>query len=255
MSPEREIVNLWLNKRGYLTINGINAGSRVVDFVAVKHKPETRVLHVEVACSISANILFEKDRNELAKMFYDKNVVKLVEETINESIGKSHEYDNVLVTNFHNLNLDGISIVKFEDVLFDIMKDLDKQKYKSQTIRTLQLLKFLLMSDPARLTELISTDSSYKAMTTASKEAMIRELLSQEHAKKVLGKASNEQLLVELLRYSTLKNPEKMAVLLEDVLTKRSGSRLLNLLMQKKGVQTAIKEELEKDRKLEQFLK
>ncbi len=255
MSPEREIVNLWLNKKGFLTISGINAGSRVIDFIAVRSKSEPKVMHVEVTCSISANILFEKDRRELDKLFNDRNVVKAVEDSISACLGKAYPYENVLVTNFQNLNLSNVSVVKFEDILFDIVKDMDKQKYRSQTVRTIQLIKYLLISNPSRMSDLLNQQTNYKSMTASSKEALLKELLSQDLARKVFSKQSNEQLLVDIIRASSLRNPERLANALEEVLTKRSGSQLLNLLMQKKGIQTAIKEELEKDQKLEQFFK
>ncbi len=256
MSPEREIVNLWLNKKGFLTISGINAGSRVIDFIAVKNrKEESKVMHVEVSCSISANILFEKDRKELDKLFNDRNVVKAVEESIEKCLGRDHPYENVLVTNFQNLNLSNVNVVKFEDILFDIVKDMDKQKYRSQTVRTIQLVKYILMSNGSRMSELLSQQTLHRPMTFAEKEALVKELLSQDLGRKVFSKQSNEQLLVDILRASSLKSPERLVNALEEVLTKRSGSQLLNLLMQKKGIQTAIKEELQKDQKLEQYFK
>ncbi len=257
MSPEREIVNLWLNRKGFLTITGINAGSRVIDFIAVKNRKsgneDPQVMHVEVSCSIAANILFEKDRNELDKMFYDSNVARAVENAISASLGKQCSYDNVLVTNFQNLNLQGVSIIKFDDILFDVVRDMDKQRYRSQTIRTIQLIKYLLISNPSRMSELLSKQSLYKPMTSSAKEALIKELLSQDVGKKIFSKPSNEQLLVDILRASSLRQPERLANALEEVLTKRTGSRLFNLLLQKKDIQTAIKEEIAKDQTLEHF--
>ncbi|MBI2574582.1 hypothetical protein HYV82_01735 [Candidatus Woesearchaeota archaeon] len=254
MSPEREIVNMWLNRKGFLTINSINAGSRVVDFVAVKQKKDAPyVMHVEVTCSISGNILVEKDRSELSRLFSDRNVVKAVEAAISESLGRPCSYEKVLVTNFHNINLEGVNIVKFEDVLFDVVNSLDKQRYRSQTVRTLQLIKYLLLSHPSRLSALLGMQSVHKSMTTPAREELIKELLMQETSKRVFRKQSNEQLLVELLRISSLKQPERLAKALEEILTKRSGSRLLNALMRQKGVKEVLKEELESDRKLEQF--
>ncbi|MBI2133789.1 hypothetical protein HYU11_03860 [Candidatus Woesearchaeota archaeon] len=255
MSPEREIVNLWLNRKGFLTISGLNAGSRVIDFIAVKNKKDATVMHVEVSCSISASILFEKDRKELYRMFNDSNVVNAVNEAIRGSLGTDHDYENILVTNYQNLNIPNVNVVKFEDILFEIVKDMDKQKYRSQTIRTIQLIKYLLMSNPSRMAGLFNQETSHKAMTHSAKESLVKDLLRQELGRKVFSKQSNEQLLVEIIRASSLRNPERLANALEEVLTKRSGNHLLNILIKKKGIQTAIKEELEKDSKLEQFFK
>lgn len=256
MSAEREIVNLWLNRRGFFTIAGINTGSRVVDFVAIRHaQGTTEIMHVEVSCSISANALFEKDRAELKKLFYDPSIVKAVESSISNFLGENHSYQNVLVTNFQGIEIDGVRVIKFEDVFFDFLSELDKQRYYSQTIRGLQLAKFLLMSDPDKMSALLNQQTSYRPMTSSNKESLIKELLKQDVGKRVFRKPGNEQILVELLRQSSLSNPERLANAMEEVLTKRGGSRFLNLLMKKKGIREAIKEELSKDQKLEQYFK
>ncbi|MBI3033792.1 hypothetical protein HYY72_01400 [Candidatus Woesearchaeota archaeon] len=255
MSPEREIVNIWLNRRGFFTVSGINAGSRVIDFIAVSHKAEPRIMHIEVTCSISSNFILERDVIEINRLFKDSNVNSAVQRYIRDWFGKPYNYENVLVTNFQNLKLDGIRIIKFEDVLFDVINDMDKQRYRSQAIRTMQLIKFLLMGNPVRMSELFGRQSLYKPMSAQAKEELIKELLSQESGKRVFRKQSNEQLLVEILRSSSLNNPERLANALEEILTKRTGSRFLRMLMEKKGVQSAIREEISKDKKLESFFK
>lgn len=253
MTPEREIVNLWLNKRGFFTVSGINAGSRVIDFIAVKSLGGHQVMHVEVTCSVSSSLLSDSDRNELFRLFNDRNVVQAVESYIENFLGAEVPYEKVLVTNFQNVRLADVSVVRFEDVLFDIINGLDKQRYKSQTIRTMQILKFLLMADPVRMSALLTTPSPHRAMSSSSKEALIKELLAKEAGRRVFRKQSSEQLLMELLKESSLRQPDKLAKALEEILTKRSGSRLLNELLKQKGVKAAIREELGKDRKLEQY--
>lgn len=253
MSPEREIVNLWLNRNGFFTVSGLNAGSRVVDFVALRHKRGFDVSHVQVSCSISSSVALERELGELAKAFGDVGVVSAVERCIEGCIGRKVPYERVLVTNLQNVAVPGVRVVRFEDVFFDVLRDLDRQRYKSQTIRAFQLVKFILLSDPQKLSALLARDSSYKAMTSPAKEELLRELLSQDSAKRLFRRQSSEQILVELLRVSSLRNPERLAAALEEMLTKRTGSRLLGLLMRRQGVRFAIKEELSKDRKLEQF--
>ena len=47
MGPEKEIVQLWLNRKGFFTIKDINAGSRVIDMIAIKQDMEPKIAHVE----------------------------------------------------------------------------------------------------------------------------------------------------------------------------------------------------------------
>ena len=53
MSPEKDIVNLWLNRQGFFTVSDINANNRVADFVAIRQRGQVSVQHVELHCSVS----------------------------------------------------------------------------------------------------------------------------------------------------------------------------------------------------------
>ena len=89
MNPEKEIVNLWLNKKGFFTINDINAGkNKVIDIIAIKlaNGKLERVEHVEVNCSISSTIV-DKDINEYIRKFEDKTVIKKVKQVVKEFVG------------------------------------------------------------------------------------------------------------------------------------------------------------------------
>ncbi len=58
MFPEKEIVKLWLNSRGYLVVGDINAGkNKVVDALALKIEQGqlSEVVHVEVSVSVRRN--------------------------------------------------------------------------------------------------------------------------------------------------------------------------------------------------------
>ncbi len=247
MSPEREIVGLWLAKKGFFTVSSISAGSRIIDFLAVRLKEPQKILHVEVSCSVSRNAIENSD--ELQKLFYDPSVVKSLDQNIEKFLGKSAAYENVLVTNFSDVQIENVSIIKFDDVLFDVLASLDRHKYKSGSVRTLQLLKFLLFSNPKKLSELVNV-----SLSGSQRESHVKELL-QKSGKGVFKKKSNEQLLVDLLKQSSLKNPDRLVAALEEILSKRTGARLLKLLMSKSSIQKAIRTEIKKDKDLGDFLR
>ena len=254
MSPEKDIVNLWLNRQGFFTVSDINANNRVVDFVGIRQRGQVLVQHVELHCSVSPSaILNDKDKAELLRKFNDENVVSVVNATIRNCLGKDFEYEKILVTTAQ-VSLPGIPVVRFQDVLKDVVSQLDRQNYRSPTIRALQLVKFVLMANPQTMAALVGKDGVTKSLTHHNKEQLLRQLLQQDVAVKLFSRKENEQLIVNLLKTSTLKQPERLASALESILTKRTATRFLNVLLQQKEVKTAIEEEISKDQKLVRFL-
>ena len=249
MNPEKEIVNLWLNRKGFFTINDINAGKRVIDIVAVR---QSHVRHVEVFCSVSSRLISEKDKAELLEKFNSPNVLAAVKQVVPSQLQGDAEYEKVLVST-DNLSLEGVTVVPFKIVLAEVMRMLDKQYYKNSVVRTMQLMKYVLMSEASSLTPILVNDDKNKALTSQEKELMVMELLSQPSSLKIFKKKVNEQLVIELLKISTLHQPERLASALEQFLTPRSASRFMNVLLKQKNIQTAIKEEITKDQKLERF--
>ena len=73
MHPEKEIVNLWLNRKGFFTISNIKAANnREVDLLAINQKKK-EILHVEIVSSItSIDTLSEK---EIIERFENKSVL------------------------------------------------------------------------------------------------------------------------------------------------------------------------------------
>ncbi|MBI2144976.1 hypothetical protein HYU18_01500 [Candidatus Woesearchaeota archaeon] len=256
MSPEKDIVNLWLNRQGFFTVSDVNANNRVVDIVAIRQRGQPLVQHVELNCSVSpAALANDRDKAELLRKFNDSNVVAAVQRTIRDCLGQDSDYGKVLVTTSHVL-LPGISVVGFQDVLRDVVAQLDRQNYRSPIIRCLQLMKFALMANPASIASIVGKDADgkHKSLTHHNKEQLLKQLLQQDVAARLFSRKQNEQLLVELLRNSTLKQPERLAAALESILTKRTATRFLNVLLQQKDVKTAIEEEISKDQKLVKFL-
>jgi len=251
MGPEKEIVELWLNRKGFFTIKDINAGNRVIDMIAIKQDNKPKIAHVEVACYISGSITAKTA--DLTKKFDSSRVVKKIKQTIKEYIGSEQDYEKFLITTVPKIKLDGVNVIEFDKVLFEFVNQLDKQYYSNNIMRTLQLVKFILLSNPSYAAKLIGKEHDYKTLTSASREQFIRELFEQDVAKKIFSKKVNEPLMIELLNHSTLKNPERLAAALDKVLTKRTATKFLNTLLKQKGIKTAIKPKI-KNKTLQQFV-
>ena len=76
MGPEKEIVELWLNRKGFFTIKDINAGSRVIDLLAVKLDSPPKIAHFEVACYVSGSISAKP--SEFLKKFDSSSATKTI---------------------------------------------------------------------------------------------------------------------------------------------------------------------------------
>lgn len=251
MGPEKEIVELWLNRRGFFTIKDINAGSRVIDLLAIKQDSPPKIAHVEVACYVSDSLTAKEA--ELLKKFESGSATKTIRRAIKEHTGSEAEYEKFLVTNVPGLKLEGINVISFGKVLFELVSGIDRQYYSNSVTRTLQLVKFILLSNPSYAAKLMGKESDFKALTHASREQFIRDLFEQDVTKKIFSKKSNEPLLIELMNNSTLKNPESLAAALDKILTKRTATKFLNTLLKQKGIKEAVKSDI-KDRTLQQFV-
>ncbi|MBI2550094.1 hypothetical protein HYV83_02835, partial [Candidatus Woesearchaeota archaeon] len=153
-----------------------------------------------------------------------------------------------------NVSLPGITVVRFQEVIKEVVSELDRQNYRSPIIRALQLVKFVLMANPETIAALVTKGDVHKPMSYHNKERLLRQMLQQDVALKLFGKKENEQLIVSILKNSTLKQPERLAAALETILTKRTATRFLNVLLQQKEIKIAIEEEISKDQKLVKFL-
>ena len=93
MNPEKEIVNYWLHKNGFFTINSIKAGkNKEIDILAVKIKDASleRFQQIELSTSISkaSNITLDALSIEesvdkfISKRFEDELIIKKIREKI-----------------------------------------------------------------------------------------------------------------------------------------------------------------------------
>lgn len=275
MEPEREIVNWWLNRNGFFTLNNIKAAkNKEIGTLALKFgKGESDIQHIEVNCSVSypTNLTMDKSSIEKSvedyteKKFESEIIVKKIGESIKELTGQEKKYQKAIVLgNLAQANRNkairllksrGYIVYKFEDVLCDVIQNLDKQNYQSATIRNLQLIKHILLSEPKALAKLLKKEGESDILNQNSREEFLKEFLNQEENQRIIQKELNEDILIALIKNSSLKKPEKLARMIsENVLGKRSGKKFMRSL-EEKGFKKEEKIKKKKERSLFYFLK
>lgn len=246
MNPEKEIVLRWLHSKGYYTIANLNAGkNRTIDIIAIKHRGRSveNVQHIEVHCSMGSSIVTNKERNELFERFNSPVVEKRVNRAIKEHLGADAEYDKVLVSTGENLELKDIKVMKFEAILLDVVHELDTQNYRNDVLRTIQLLKYLLITKPMAVAELLS-ERDQTTLKKRKQEAIVRKMLTSESARSTLMKKANEQILIGLLKNTPLINSESvLKILVDEILSTRAKNMLIRHL---KPEEPIIEEEPER---------
>ncbi len=252
MGPEKEIVELWLNRKGFFTIKDINAGTRVIDILAIKQDSQPKVAHVEIACYVSGSINAKKD--ELFQKFNSNSVTKKIKQAIKEHLGEEREYEKFLITTVPGIKLEGINIIEFDKVMYESLNQLDRQFYSNGVTRTLQLVKYVLLANPRYTAKIIGNEEKYKSLTQQSREEFIKNLFEQDVAKKIFGKRANEELMISLLQESTLKSPERLAAAVNKILTKRTANQFLNTLLKQQNLKVAVKPQIKKNKTLQQFV-
>lgn len=228
MSAEKEIVNYWLNKKGFFTINNIKANSnRDAGIIALNLRKGigNEAFHIEVSCSITNNISettnLSKSISEVVEdKFYDAKIKDLVPEFLQENqikkimvigaVPKSRKTEII-----KEFNSKGVEVIEFENILYDVLGQLDTQYYKNDVIRTLQLAKFLLLSEPAKLAKLAVND----AFGSNSKKELLSSILADEGIVAEFKKTSSERL----------------GEILHNVLNKKARKSFLNLLIEQEN--------------------
>lgn len=260
MNPEREIVNWWLNQRGFFTLHNIKASkNREVDILAMRMQDGKvdKVQQVELACSITSIDNFKPE--EFLVRFDDKIVANKIGAIVKVYAGTDAKYDKILIVGSTSRltdlqKLPGITTIHFSDVLLDVMKSLDTWYYKDEVIRTLQLLKYILLADPEKLATLLEEQEKNKILKLTTRKDFIKSLLGQTQIKKALSQETVEKELIEILKNSTLNQPEKLAqVLEEEILGPRSRKRFLNALLKYEGVKEELKVSVNENESLKKF--
>ncbi len=207
MNAEREIVELWLNKLGFFTIKNVNAGKNVISLIAIKinNKSVERVAHIEVACSISNNLLMQ----DYIKKFNDKNVEDKVKTILKKFVGGDINYEKILVTTAKR-KFKGVQTIDFHDVLKNVIKNLDKQKYNDSTIRTLQLLKYIYLKKNRSYKDIPNNKKREIFISSLGDKKFQREFVNSIYAEEIVKKylRKNRTFLVEYLRSLSRKARE-----------------------------------------------
>lgn len=257
MKAEKDIVNLWLNKNGFFTINSIKVGSnREIDILAIQNAlgKTDEIWHIEIVSSVSTidNIPL-KDINE---RFNNKLVIQKLEEIIKKFISLKKGYKKILVVGKTNkidrYNLKDIIVINLSDIIFDVFKELDTHNYDNPSIRTVQLIKNLVISDPELLAKGLDKESHVLNLNT--REKFLKNLMEQKETKRVLSKKSFEPELIKIIKNSTLNKPEKLAKALEEnILNKRAKKKFIQTLLKMRDMKEEIKQNIEKNQKTLNF--
>ena len=254
MSAEKEIVNYWYNKKGLFTINNIKTSSnRDCGILALKFDKDrvNEVFHVEVSCSITNNIAETTNLSKsISKIADEKFEGKSITEAVNNhtkqfSIQKSKikkimilgavpkSRKSEIIREFHQRE---VEVIEFENILYDVMEMLDTQYYKNDIIRTLQLTKFLLLSEPSKLAKMLANDS----FTSNSRKEFLSNILSNDDIVKEFRKTNIERLSA-ILRSSGLKANELAGMLEHNVLNKRTRKTFMDSLMEQENMRKLVK--------------
>ena len=260
MSAEKEVVNFWLNRKGYFTVNNLKSGNKDIGIHALKFDKGTltHIMHVEVNCSITG---FSEQNNAIYGLVGDKFENKNITDTIKrytKEMRKDVEIENVAVLNslpkdkdgiIRRLEKNGIILVEFEDIISDVMKELKTEYFKNDVIRTMQITKFLLMSNPKKFVDVL-----YDTLSQGKRKEFLAELLNRDDVIREF-RQTNEERLALILKESAIK-PEKLAEFLEkDVLNRRTRKPFITSLMEQKRLGKIYKKELEvkKEKPLSKF--
>ncbi len=259
MNPEKEVVNWWLNKKGYFTVNSIKvAKNKEIDILAIKltNGKLEKIVHVETACSISS--VDNLSPKEYLLKFEDKLVLDKIKAIINEYVNKGAKYEKALVLGITS-KLDefkklGVKIFLFKDILSDVLISLNKQNYRNEIIRTLQLVKYIALANPEKLAMLIADEGKNKTLKLNTREELLDYLLNQKEVIRVLSKESFEKHLGELLKHSSITRPEKLAhVLIDSIMTTRTRNRFIKALLEHKDIKKIVKKPIRKKEKPLQY--
>ncbi len=260
MSAEKEVVNFWLNRKGYFTVNNLKSGNKDIGILALKFDKGNlmKVMHVEVSCSItgSSEQNYPTDK-VIDEKFSDKDLVNAIKK-YTKDMGKDMKIENVVVLNslpkdkdeiVKKLGKNNLMVLEFEDILSDVMRELKTEYFKNDVIRTMQITKFLLMSNPKKFVDVL-----YSNLSPAKGREFLAELLKKDEIVKEFRK-TNEERLALILKQTMIK-PEKLAEMLErDVLNRRTRKPFITSLMEQKKTGKVYKKamEIKKERPLSKF--
>jgi len=252
MSAEKEIVNYWYNKKGLFTINNIKtSGNRDCGILALKFEKDkiNEILHVEVSCSITSTIAESKNiEKSVANIVKDKFENRIIMETLSNytkqlaaaarlkrimvlgSIPKTRKTE--IIRAFSGSN---VEVIEFEDVLYDVLENLDTKYHKNDIIRTLQLAKFLLLNQPAKMAKML-VDNNF---STSSRKEFLLNILDRDEIVKEFKKTNTERLGM-ILKSSNLKPNDLARMIEQDILNNRTRKQFYESLEEQDNSRKAI---------------
>ena len=259
MSAEKEIVNYWYNKRGFFTINNIKANSnRDCGILALNFDKDkvNEIFHIEVSCSITNNIAETRNLDKsisktVDEKFEDKNVKEAINSNINQFSIQKPKIKRIIVLGavpksrkneiIKEFNEKEVEVIEFENILYDFMEQLDTQYYRNDIIRTLQLTKFLLLSEPTKLAKLLVNDT----FSSNSRKEFLSSILDKNEIIKEFKK-TNVERLAAILKNSGLK-PSELAYMLEhNILNKRTRKMFFDSLTEQENIRKVVNKIIKK---------
>jgi F0F1-type ATP synthase delta subunit len=261
MSAEKEIVNYWYNRKGLFTINNIKtSSSRDCGILALKFEKDKidEVFHIEVSCSITGNISdasnLERSISIIVKgKFEDASIRK----TINSNIGRfsiqKNDVKKILVIGalpksskaeiIGKFSEIGVQAIEFQNILYEVLENLDTQYYRNDIIRTLQLVKFLLLSEPENLAKLLADGS----LSSSSRKEFLSSILDKGEIIKEFKKTNSERLAA-ILKSSGMKPSELAHMLDHQILNKKTRKVFFDSLTEQEKIRKAARKIIKKNK-------
>lgn len=253
MSAEKEIVNYWYNKKGFFTINNIKTRSnKDAGLLALKFDEDgvDNVFHIEVSCSITNNIgetanLGKSISKLVDEKFEDEGIVNTIKAHLNQFSVQKQKIKRILVLGafpksrrteiINKLSEKEVEAVEFENILHDVFEQLDTQYYKNDIIRTLQLTKFLFLSEPTKLAKMLVNNN----FSSNSRKEFLSNILDNEGIVKEFRK-TNAERLAAIVKSSGLK-PNELAHMLEhSILNKRTRKPFFDSLAEQEKIRKVV---------------
>jgi hypothetical protein len=254
MSAEKEIVNFWYNKKGLFTINNIKTSSnRDCGILALKFDKDkvNEVFHIEVSCSITNNISettkLDKSISRIVdEKFENKNIKNTISSHIKQFSMQKQKIKKIMILGavpksrkneiINKFDEKEVKVIEFENILYDVLDQLDTQYFKNDIIRTLQLTKFLLLSEPTKLAKLLVNDS----FSSNSRKEFLSSILEKDEIMKDFKKTNTERLGA-ILKNSGLKPAELAEMIEHNILNKRTRRLFLDSLMEQQKKTKRVK--------------
>jgi hypothetical protein len=222
--------------------------------------------HIEISCSLTSG-LSEKDIKKAIQKFINKTfneaiIIKKVNSILKKITGEKIEYKKILVLSnipssreeiiIEEFKSKNINIIKFEDIITEIILDLDTQYYRDDVLRTLQLTKFLLLTKPDKLAILLEKKGKHSILNQKTKQKFIDLFISQDD--KILKNMKIEKIS-KLIKYSKLKDPEHLAkVIVEELISSKSKRKFLEAIVNQDKMKSLFKKPV-KTHEIKQVLK